>query len=534
MTISQMPVVRTSPAMAESAGGAGFSRRTFLDASLAGVAGAMLGPRTYAMEASAASAVQPIAPPSDALAFLSIQDASALVKARKISPVELTQVCLSRIERLNPQLNAFITVTADSALVEARQAEAEIQQGRWRGALHGIPIALKDLLDTAGVRTTAGSGLFKDRIPTEDAEVVRRLKAAGAVLLGKLNMHEFAYGGSSAISYFGPVRNPWNAAFSPGGSSGGSAAAVAAHLCYGAIGSDTGGSIREPASYCGIVGLKPTYGRVSTSGVIPLSWSLDHLGPMTRTARDAALMLQVIAGYDARDTGSVDSRVPDFTASIASASSSLRLGVPRAYFYEGLHPEIQTAMEVALAVLKTLGGAQLDIPPLATDATYSSVMAPYVAILTAEAYTYHQEYVARSPELYQAPTVERIRAGANVTTSTYIQSRRQLERIRRSVSQVFDGVDLLITPTAPVPPFAIADLQSDPGTMRAKELLMLHNTRPFDMFGLPTISVPCGITQSGLPIGLQITGQSGAEATVLRLARAYEQATDWHNRRSPA
>src|SRR5579863_7748972 len=213
----------------------------------------------------------------------SLSDASQLVRQKLVSPVELTGDCLRQIERLNPKLNAFITITADTALAEARAAEAEIQGGHWRGPLHGIPIALKDIVDTAGVRTTAASALFKDRITIEDAEVVRRLKAAGAVFLGKLNLHECAYGGSSAISYFGPVRNPWNLAYSPGGSSGGSAAAVAAQMCYGAIGTDTGGSIREPASYCGIVGLKPTYGRVSASGVVPLSWSLDHIGPMTRT-----------------------------------------------------------------------------------------------------------------------------------------------------------------------------------------------------------------------------------------------------------
>ncbi|GAC1585645.1 MAG: amidase [Sphingomicrobium sp.] len=471
---------------------------------------------------------------SGSLEFLNIHAASALVRDKKVSPVELTQVCLDRIARLNPTLNAFITVTADSALAEARQAEAEIQQGRWRGSLHGIPIALKDLIDTAGVRTTAASGLFKDRIPTEDAAVVHRLKAAGAVLLGKLNMHEFAFGASSAVSYFGPVCNPWNVAHSPGGSSGGSAAAVAAHLCYGAIGSDTGGSIREPASYCGIVGLKPTYGRVSTTGVIPLAWSLDHLGPMTRTVQDAALMLQAIAGYDSRDTSSTDTRVPDYSAHISAATSKLRLGIPRAFFYEGLHPEIETAMRAALSVLKTFSGAQVDMPPLATDATYSSVVNPYVAVLNAEAYAYHQEYISRSPELYQAPTIERIRAGATVATPTYIQSRRQLEEVRRSVVHVFQGVDLLITPTVPVPPFEIADLQSNPGTMRAKELLMLRNTRPFDMLALPTISLPCGFTQSGLPIGLQITGPPGDEATVLRLALAYERATEWLKRRPPA
>jgi aspartyl-tRNA(Asn)/glutamyl-tRNA(Gln) amidotransferase subunit A len=478
--------------------------------------------------AHAGSGAQPPRQGSD-VRQLSLGEASQLVRGKKVSPVELTRQCLSRIERLNPKLNAFITVTADSALAEARQAEAEIQHESWRGPLHGIPIALKDLIDTAGVRTTAGSGLFKDRVPARDAEIVRRLKAAGAVFLGKLNMHEFAYGGSSAISYFAPVRNPWNLDYSPGGSSGGSAAAVAAHLCYGAIGSDTGGSIRQPAAYCGIVGLKPTYGRVSTSGVIPLSWSLDHLGPMTRTAMDAALMLQVIAGYDAQDTTSIDVPVPDYAATIATATSSLRLGILHTYFDDGLHPEIQVAMEAAVSVLKTLTRTQREIAPLATDGRYSSMMDPYVTILRAEAYAYHKEYVSKSPELYQAQTLRRIQAGADITTSAYVQARHQLEQIRRSVAQVFETVDLLITPTSCVPPFAIADLL-DPNTLREKELLMLRNTRPFNMLGLPTVSVPCGFTRADLPIGMQITGPAGGDATVLRLARAYEQATEWHKR----
>lgn len=502
------------------------SRRAFLTSALAGAATTLFAPPD-------AHAGYPNIDVHGAhgasLSTVSISDVSQLIRNKRVSPVELTQECLRRIEQLNPKLNAFITVTADAALAEAREAEIEIQGGRWRGALHGIPIALKDLVDTAGVRTTAASRLFKDRIPTEDAEIVRRLKAAGAVLLGKLNLHEFAYGGSSAISYFGPVRNPWNVEYSPGGSSGGSAAAVAVQLCYGAIGSDTGGSIREPASYCGIVGLKPTYGRASTSGVIPLSWSLDHVGPMTRTVMDAALMLQAIAGYDPQDPGSIDLPVPDYVAAIAAPTSSLRLGTPRAYFYEGLHPDTQAAMEGALSVLKRLTLTQRDIAPLASDSTYSSVMNPYVTILTAEAYEYHKDYVAKNPELYQAATVKRIRAGADVTISAYIQSRRQLDQIRHSVSRLFDTVDVVITPTAPVPPFAIADL-TDPNTARPKELQMLHNTRPFDMFGLPTISVPCGFTAEGLPIGMQISGPPGGEATVLRLAHAYEQATDWHNR----
>jgi aspartyl-tRNA(Asn)/glutamyl-tRNA(Gln) amidotransferase subunit A len=466
---------------------------------------------------------------SPSLTNLSLSEVSQLVRTKKVSPVEVTKECLSRIERLNPKLNAFITVTDESALAEARQAEAEIQRDHWRGPLHGVPIALKDLVDTAGVRTTAASGLFKGRIPTQDAEVVRRIKAGGAVLLGKLNMHEFAYGGSSAISYFGAVRNPWDTAYCPGGSSGGSAAAVAARLCYGAIGSDTGGSIREPAGYCGIVGLKPTYGRVSTSGVVPLSWSLDHLGPMTRTAMDAALMLQVIAGYDPQDAASIDVPLADYAGTIAASTSSLRLGIPRLYFYEALHPEFQTIMEVALSVLKTVTGSQRDISPLATDRTYSSVIDPSLTILRAEAYAYHKEYVSKNPELYQEPTLNRIRAGAEITMSAYIQSRRQLDQIRHSVSRFFDGLDLVITPTSPIPPVSIADL-TEPDSARAKELLMLHNTRPFNLLALPTISVPCGFTRAGLPVGIQVTGPPGGEATVLRLAQAYEKATDWHTR----
>jgi aspartyl-tRNA(Asn)/glutamyl-tRNA(Gln) amidotransferase subunit A len=504
------------------------SRRSFVTAALAAAAGTLL-PHLESPQAGTSLGPRPSA--SDAgLFFHSLAEASQLVHSKKVTPVELAQACLARIEQLNPGLNAFITVNADSALAEARQAEAEIQRGSWRGPLHGIPIALKDLVDTAGVRTTAASGVFKDRIPTEDAEVVRRLKLAGAVFLGKLNMHEFAYGGSSVISFFGPVRNPWQPTYSIGGSSGGSAAAVAAGLCYAAIGSDTGGSVREPSGYGGIVGLKPTYGRVSTRGAIPLSWYLDHLGPMTRTVQDAALMLQAIAGYDPLDATSTDLPVPDFSASITAGAASLRLGIPRAYFYDDLHPEIQSAVEAALSALKKLTASQRDVAPLAANSTYTSLMDPYGKVLIAEAYAYHQEFVAKTPDLYQPVTLKRIRAGADVAAPAYILSRRQLDSIRRSAPQAFDAVDLLITPTSPVPPFAIADLLADLDTLRAKELLMLHNTRPFNGLGLPTISVPCGFTKGGLPIGMQITGPPGAEATVLRLAHSYEQATEWHTR----
>jgi aspartyl-tRNA(Asn)/glutamyl-tRNA(Gln) amidotransferase subunit A len=460
---------------------------------------------------------------------LNLGEAAQLLRDKKVSPVELANECLRRIERLDAKLNAFITVTAESALAEAQRAEEEIRRDGWKGPLHGIPIALKDLVDTAGVRTTAGSGLFKDRVPEQDAEIVRRLKAAGAVFLGKLNMHEFAYGGSSVISDFGPVHNPWNVDYCAGGSSGGSAAAVAARLCYAAIGSDTGGSIRQPAAYCGLVGFKPTYGRVSTYGVIPLSWSLDHIGPLTRSVTDAALMLEVIAGHDARDKASIDSPVPHYSSTLAASTSSLRLGIPGAYFYEEVDPEIHAAMQQALSVLKGLTQSQQDIRSLATNDTYASMMEPYVTILRAEAFAYHRENVASHPELYQAQTLRRIQAGAAITHSALALARQQMEQIRRSVAKVFETVDLLITPTTCVPPFAIADLL-DPNTLRDRELLMLRNTRPFNMLGLPTISVPCGFTRSGLPIGLQVTGAADGDEMVLRLAYAYEQATEWHKR----
>src|ERR1022692_1786742 len=276
------------------------------------------------------------------------------LRRKEISPVEVTRACLDRIEKLNPVLNAFITVTAESALEEARAAEIEISRGEWRGPLHGIPIALKDLIDTAGTRTTAASALFQDRVPTEDAEVVRRLRQAGAVILGKNNLHEFAFGGSSLVSFFGDVHNPWNAEHIAGGSSGGSAAAVAAGLCYAAIGTDTAGSIREPAALCGCVGIKPTYGRVSARGVIPLSWSMDHVGPLAATVADAAIVLQAIAGYDSGDITSPDVPVGDYVSGLGEGAKLMRVGVPRAYFFDELDDEVRAAVEQALAVIETL------------------------------------------------------------------------------------------------------------------------------------------------------------------------------------
>lgn len=404
---------------------------------------------------------------------------------------------------------------SESALAEARAAEIEISRGESRGPLHGIPIALKDLIDTAGTRTTAASALFEHRIPTEDAEIVRRLRQAGAVVLGKNNMHEFAYGGSSLVSFFGDVHNPCNQAHIAGGSSGGSAAAVAAGLCYAAIGTDTAGSIREPATLCGCVGIKPTYGRVSTRGVIPLSWSLDHVGPLAASVGDVAVVLQAIAGYDRMDPCSVDVPASDYVSGISESTKRLRVGVPRDYFFDDLDAEVGAAIENALDVIRSLVSTVQDVhiePP--TDRTVQS----------AESFAYHAENAGRTPESYQPETLRRIRSGEKISAADYIHRRREMDQERRRAHDFFSEVDLLVTPTMSIPAPAIADLKKDPAALRPAELTLLRNTRPFNVWGLPAISLPCGSTKSGLPIGLQIAGPHWREDLVLQLAYAYEQA----------
>ena len=449
--------------------------------------------------------------------FETIVELAPRLRRKEVSPVELTQACLDRIEKLNPALNAFITVTAESALAEARGAEAEIARGEWRGPLHGIPVALKDLIDTAGTRTTAASGLYENRVPSEDAEVVRRLRQAGAVILGKNNLHEFAYGGSSLVSFFGDAHNPCNTEHIAGGSSGGSAAAVAAGLCYAAIGTDTAGSVREPAAACGCVGLKPTYGRVSCRGVIPLSWSLDHVGPLAATVGDVAAVLQSIAGYDALDVASVDVPVSDYVSGSGESTEALRVGVPRQYFFDELDDEVRVAVERALVVIRKRVAEIHDVRiEVTTDRT----------VQAAESFAYHADHVVRTPELYQPETLRRIRSGEDVSAAEYIERRRELDQERRRADDFFVDVDLLVTPTIPIPPPAIAELKKDPAALRPAELTLLRNTRPFNVWGLPAISVPCGFTKSGLPIGLQIAGPHWREDLVLRLGHAYEQAVN--------
>jgi len=453
-----------------------------------------------------------------------IRQASNAIRMGELSPTELTRSCLARIERLNPALNAFITVTAESALEEARRAEVEIRSGKRRGPLHGIPLALKDIVDTAGVRTTAASLLFEKRVPTEDAFIVKRLKAAGAVLLGKLNLQEFAYGGSGIIGAFGIARNPWDTERITGGSSSGSAAAVASGLCLGTIGTDTAGSIRLPSAFCCITGFKPTFGLVSAHGVIPLAPSYDHVGPMARTADDCALILDAIAAYDSWDANSSTVQSGGYAQALADKTEKPRLGIPDLFFLDDLDPQVAAAFDEAVRIARPMASEIKSVSiPVDTDRT----------VHVYEAYQYHAKYLPGSADSYQPETLRRIMAGETVTAQDHQVKKAALLELRRKAVRIFDDVDLILTPTVPVLPPVIADLQAHPGQLRPAEIVMLRNTRPFNVLGLPSISLPCGFSTSGLPIGLQITGPAHEDAAVLRFAHAFQQDTD-RNKLSPA
>lgn len=473
--------------------------------------------------ASLLAATRAISAASD-LTELTIADASVLIRAGKISAVDLTQAYLERIEQLESRINAYITITADLALEQARQAETELAAGYWRGPLHGIPIALKDNMDTAGIRTTAASAVLADRVPAQDAEVWRRLREAGAILLGKLNLHEFAYGGTSAITYFDPVHNPWNVQHIPGGSSGGSAAAVAARLCCAALGTDTLASIRLPAAYCGITGLKATHGLASIRGIIPVCESLDHVGPMTRTVEDAAIILQAIAGYDALDPMSIATRIPAYSGALQQSPVNVRLGLPQSPYYDRLDPDVATAVTMALEALTRLTAEtrEVTLPPH-----------PDFPVLLAEADGYHKQFRADPAKrsLYHPVTLARLDAAAEFTVAEYVIAYRELLLARKAIASVFEEVDLLVTPTTPGLPEPIRHA-INPAEASGGEPA-LRNTFAFNIYGIPTISIPCGFSSSGLPIGIQISGPRLGEIAVLSLAHAYEQATDWHKKEPP-
>jgi aspartyl-tRNA(Asn)/glutamyl-tRNA(Gln) amidotransferase subunit A len=483
---------------------------------------------------------------SDDLASLTLKQASDRIRSKKVSPVELTEACLANIKTYNPKINAWITVMREKALAQAKELEKEQKSGNFRSPLHGIPIGIKDSIDTIGTRTTAASAVYEYRFPTEDAEVVRRLKAAGAILIGKCNMHEFDAGATSAVSYWGPVRNPWNLDRVAGGASGGSAAAVAMNNCFASLGTDSGGAIRTPAAYCGVVGFKPTYGRVSLRGIIPFSWSLDHCGPIARTVEDAALVLQQIAGYDHVDIDSVDKPVPDYSSGIGASVAQFRIGVP-VQFFDHLDDEVARAIDDAIAVLNkiTKGTRDVSLPSLLRAGASGEVAA------------YHENLRGVNGGGYE-PSTARVFPAADATKAVdYIRGWRELQLVRRTVDvDIFQkqNVDVLIAPTArhaaptveevlvttpagggrggggrgaasatPATPETPPPTRSDPE----------ENTRPFNGYGLPTITLPCGFSKDGMPIGLQISGPRFGEVNVFALAYAYQEATEWHKRKPP-
>jgi aspartyl-tRNA(Asn)/glutamyl-tRNA(Gln) amidotransferase subunit A len=457
---------------------------------------------------------------------LTLSEAAELIGKRQLSPVELVEACLRRIGSQDARLKAFITVSREEALASAQQAASAISGGNYKGPLHGIPFALKDLFDTAGVRTTAGSRIQAERVPSLDATVTARLKAAGAIFVGKLNMHEFAFGATGVNPHYGAVRNPWDTSRISGGSSSGSAAAVAAGMALGALGTDTGGSIRIPSSLCGITGLKPTFGRVSRRGVVPLSWALDHVGPMARTAADAAAILQVIAGQDPLDPSSSDEPVPQYGRDLEDPRNlrRVRIGVPANFFFDNLDAEVMDALREVVPVFEGLEAELVEVAlPLVQEAgpAVSAIMLP-------EALAYHHRWLAERADDYGDDVRGRLEMGAAFPAVAYVEAQRfRAMMVEQWRENVFDRVDLLLTPATAVPAPSL-----DEGDLQAT-MSLIRFTNPFNLLGTPAVSLPCGFTSAGLPIGLQIVGRWWEEGTVLRAANAYQHATDWHTRTPP-
>jgi aspartyl-tRNA(Asn)/glutamyl-tRNA(Gln) amidotransferase subunit A len=466
-----------------------------------------------------------VAVSADAICDLDLKGVSEAIAAGKVSSLEATEAYLRRIEKYDGALQSYITVMADEARARAAAADRAGQRRERRGPLQGVPIALKDLIAVAGVRMTAGSRVLADHVPDTDAFVTARLHEAGAVILGKLSLHEFAFGRPATDGPFPTGRNPWDVRRAPAGSSSGSAVAVAAGLCAGALGSDTGGSIRGPASMVGIVGHKPTYGLVSRRGAVPMDWSLDHIGPMTRSVWDSAVMLGTIAGEDAGDTSTRGARVQDYTRSLEAGVKGMRLGLLRRYYLDwpGLHDDVRAAALTAFDELKRQGASVEDVHA----STLDLAMAAWVAFL-AEMYEYHAATLRARSQDYGESLRPRIYMGALVTASDYLRAQRVRARLLREVKALLEKVDALIFPGQASPAVSFEDVPMT-GVMPASGRF----TAPWNLLGLPAIVVPCGISADGMPVSIQIVGRAFDDATVLRVARAYERATDWHTRRPP-
>jgi aspartyl-tRNA(Asn)/glutamyl-tRNA(Gln) amidotransferase subunit A len=461
---------------------------------------------------------------------LSIAQLSQAYRDKSLSPVAAAEAYLQRIAAHNDKVNAFVTLRADDALAEARQAETEIAKGAWRGPLHGIPIGHKDLYQTAGIRSTAGSKVLENHVPTEDATAVARLKQAGAVLLGKLNTHEFAYGPTNDSSLFGPCLNPWDTKRFSGGSSGGSGAAVALRLCAGATGSDTGGSIRMPAACCGITGLKPTYGRASRAGIYPLCWTMDHAGPLTRSAEDAALLFQPMAGPDGRDAAAAERPVPDFAGALDGDIKGLKIGLPTPYFFDRAQPEIETAARAAIAVLEGLGAEVREVDIAHIDYAAAAAMVIYLSEGTA----YHDDRFATIGELYTDQVRLFLELGNYILAKDYLHAQRYRTLLGHAMADVLAEVDVLAMPALPLTAQPLGQESIEiRGQTESVFGAILRNTEPFDLTGLPALVVPCGIAADGLPMSLQIVGRPFDEAGVLKVGHAFQQASDWHTLRPP-
>lgn len=456
------------------------------------------------------------------LPSLGIIELSNKLKRREVSPAEIVEQCISRIERINRQLNAFVTVSVDEARRAAKVAEDEIRNGEYRGPLHGVPIGIKDIVDTSGIKTTYGSAIFRDNVPKEDAVVVSRLREAGAIVLGKTNTHEFALGVTTNNVYYGATRNPWALERIPGGSSGGSAAAVASSMCYGAIGTDTGGSIRIPSAFCGLVGLKPTYGLVSTTGVYPLAKSLDHVGPMTRSAVDAALMLQAMAGFDETDPRSLSVPVPDFSEDVGDPVSGSRVAISPDLIPEVVDDEAESAYKKAISDIEDLGCEILE-----RDFKTSRLIGQASStVLLAEAAAQHSELLEKHSDQYGANVIGRFRAGQKIATAEYIRALRDSEQIKHEVEILFKGADFLLTPSIQILPSMIGEEKVMIGN---RELDLVSGctwfTRLANTTGMPALVLPYGYSASGLPLSIQLMAPRLCERQLLGLAHALEKAT---------
>jgi aspartyl-tRNA(Asn)/glutamyl-tRNA(Gln) amidotransferase subunit A len=453
------------------------------------------------------------------------------IRARRISSLEVTQALLARIGRLDPHLRAFITVDAERALARARALDADAAAGRWRGPLHGVPLAHKDICKVEGLPTSCGTKDADYFASGRESSAVTRLAAAGAVTLGKLNTSELASGPFGNNAHHGDVQNPWRAGHGSGGSSSGSGAAVAAGLALGALGSDTGGSIRLPAACCGVVGLKPTYGRVSRAGVMPLSWSLDHVGPLARTVRDAALVLGVIAGHDPHDGASREHPVPDYVAALDGPVAGLRVGVPENYYFDGIDPEVAGAVHAALRGLEGLGAAV--VPLRVPDPAILTGVATVIG--RAEGAAVHARILRERPHALQPVVATRLCVGLHISAHDYLQALRLRARLAREfIAETFDQVDALAAPVAPEPaPAYTSVLAGSVDEVVRRMARFTRLSRPINGLGLPALSLPCGFAADGRPLAFQIVGRPFDEATVLRLGHAYERATSWHRARPP-